>query len=140
MEPPQGAEGEGGEWVGDLAGKAFFGGVGGVGGGGGRRRSGWTGPGGPCANTWSAVSGEGGWGMGVQSPPRPMGTTAYGEEGKGSEWRSASRRRHLQKSTQHHGVMPPPPPPPPWTPAAPHTTISWKMDPLVFHTPRCFTN
>ena len=38
-----------------------------------------------------------------------MGTTAYG--GKGSEWRSASRRRQLQTRTIHQGYMPTPPPP-----------------------------
>ena len=32
--------------------------------------------------------------------------------GKGSEWRSANRRRQLQTRTTHHGDMPPPPPPP----------------------------
>ena len=31
--------------------------------------------------------------------------------GKGSEWRSASRRRQLQTRTIHHGDMPTPPPP-----------------------------
>ena len=40
-----------------------------------------------------------------------MGTTAYGGKGsKGSEWRSASRRRQLQTRSSHHGVMPKPPP------------------------------
>ena len=32
-------------------------------------------------------------------------------QGKGSEWRSASRRRPLQTKTMHHGDMPTPPPP-----------------------------
>ena len=32
-------------------------------------------------------------------------------QGKGSEWRSASRRRRLQTRSSHHGVMPTPPPP-----------------------------
>ena len=32
-------------------------------------------------------------------------------QGKGSEWRSASRRRQLQTRSSHHGVMPKPPPP-----------------------------
>ena len=33
-------------------------------------------------------------------------------QGKGSEWRSASRRRQLQTRSSHHGVMPKPPPAP----------------------------
>ena len=37
-------------------------------------------------------------------PPRPL-------QGKGSEWRSASRRRQQQTRSSHHGVMPKPPPP-----------------------------
>ena len=31
-------------------------------------------------------------------------------QGKGSKWRSASRRRQLQTRSSHHGVMPNPPP------------------------------
>ena len=31
-------------------------------------------------------------------------------QGKGSEWRSASRHRQLQTRTKHHATPPPPPP------------------------------
>ena len=40
---------------------------------------------------------------------RSVGTTAYWVQGKGSEWRSASRRRQLQTRTIHKGDMPNPP-------------------------------
>ena len=54
--------------------------------------------------------GQGGRGR-SKGGEKPMGTTAYGGKGsKGSEWRSASRRRQLQTRSSHHGVMPTPPP------------------------------
>ena len=43
----------------------------------------------------------------LATPPPPRRERV---QGKGSEWRSASRRRQLQTRSSHHGVMPKPPP------------------------------
>ena len=45
----------------------------------------------------------------LDPPPPPSGRFKGRVQGKGSEWRSASRRRQLQTRSSHHGVMPKPP-------------------------------
>ena len=55
--------------------------------------------------------GQGGRGR-SQGGEKLMGTTRRERvQGKGSEWRLASRRRPLQTRSSHHGLMPNPPPP-----------------------------
>ena len=52
-----------------------------------------------------------GQGPKCRHPPPPPRLWRERVQGKGSEWRSASRRRQLQTRSSHHGVMPNPPPP-----------------------------
>ena len=76
----------------------------------GRKGSGSGGGGGGDVLERPYTAGEGG----VPPPLPPLPPLRWRERvpGKGSEWRSANRRRPLQTRTIHRGDMPTPPPPP----------------------------